>query len=146
MDLPFDSEAPKGALKEVLGNPNYKDPSIPRSVFYTLEKEKVDPIQVLAAFAKGQLSDDPAHQLSAAKELANYLHPKKKSVDVKAEAKVGVTYEVVSFKDIAPTKAKVLTDQVTYLAEGAAQRDILELIASAGPEDAEFVEVERGGS
>lgn len=90
-------------------------PLINNDLLQTLEEEGVDPIRVLAQVASGSLTADPALRLSAAKELAQYLHPKKKALDLRANGKLAVTYNVVNFSEVMPDQAAALAAQTQAL-------------------------------
>lgn len=80
-------------------------------VIKLLEEEGCDPLRILAQIAMGNLGADVDHRLSAAKELAQYVHAKKRSVDISAHIKGNVTYNIVSFGDVAPEAAAELGNQ-----------------------------------
>ena len=86
-----------------------------KGVIDTLEEEGVDPIAILARFANGTLSDDPALRLSAAKELAQYVFPKKRSLDVNKEIKASISFNVVKFSEVMPEEAKQLNANFSQL-------------------------------
>jgi len=75
------------------------NPLVNKPILDTLEEEGVDPIRIMAKFASGELAEDADQQLAAAKELAQYVHPKKRSLDVNKEIKASVTFSVVRFSD-----------------------------------------------
>lgn len=78
-----------------------------------------NPIEIMAQFALGggdMVGADVKSdlQFAAAKELAQYLFPKKRSLDVQKDVKHTVSFEVVSFKDIEPNKAIELAEEVEF--------------------------------
>jgi hypothetical protein len=101
-------------------------------VVKVLVEEGCDPIRILAKLAMG--SDDNL-SFAAAKELAQYVHPKKKAMDLRASVKTAVTYQVVSFSDVAPDAAKQLSEQTKNLMQQKLPRTRAEvrLAAAAAP-------------
>jgi len=91
------------------------NPLVNKPILDTLEEEGVDPIRIMAKFASGELAEDPDQQLAAAKELAQYVHPKKRSLDVNKEIKASVTFSVVRFSDVMPDQAAIMADQLDKL-------------------------------
>lgn len=75
-----------------------------------------NPIAVMASFANGSTPNgmpiEPGQQLAAARELAKYVFPQKRSLDVQKDVKHQVTFEVVSFKDVEPEAALKLAEAV----------------------------------
>lgn len=92
------------------GNPLANKP-----ILDVLEEEGVDPIRILAKFASGELAEESDQQLSAAKELAQYVHPKKRALDVNKEIKASVTFSVVRFSDVMPDQAAIMAEQLDKL-------------------------------
>ena len=88
---------------------------INKEVIDILEEEGVDPIRILAQFAKGDLAEDASQQLAAAKELAQYVRPKKRALDVNKEVKASVQFSVVRFSDVMPDEAKLISDQLQQM-------------------------------
>ena len=86
-------------------------PLINHDLFQTLEEEGVDPIRIMAQVANGELTPDPVMRFAAAKELAQYIHPKKKSLDMRMSGKMQVTYNVVNFSEVMPDQAQALREQ-----------------------------------
>jgi hypothetical protein len=91
------------------------NPLVNKPILDTLEEEGVDPIRIMAKFASGELAEDADQQLAAAKELAQYVHPKKRSLDVNKEIKASVTFSVVRFSDVMPDQAAIMADQLDKL-------------------------------
>jgi hypothetical protein len=116
-------------------------------IIETLEEEGVDPIRVLAKFAKGDMGDEAA-QLSAAKELAAYVYPKKRSLDVNKEIKASVSYQIVNFKDVMPDEAEVLSgllnqEEVRPLITTQRVKEIKARMKKEGPLDYNTIELGR---
>lgn len=96
-----------------------------RDIMRTLENEGVDPIRILAQIAAGTLvmPDGTEHvyelndRLAAAKELAQYVYPKKRSLDVNKEIKASVQLQVVKFADVMPDQAAIVAEEVQKLQE-----------------------------
>ncbi|HPM74518.1 MAG TPA: hypothetical protein PLA71_02210 [Saccharofermentans sp.] len=91
------------------------NPLVNKPILDVLEEEGVDPIRILAKFASGELAEESDQQLSAAKELAQYVHPKKRALDVNKEIKASVTFSVVRFSDVMPDQAAIMADQLDKL-------------------------------
>ena len=91
------------------------NPLVNKPIMDTLEELGVDPIRIMAQFASGELAEDADQQLAAAKELAQYVHPKKRSLDVNKEIKASVTFSVVRFSDVMPDQAAIMADQLDKL-------------------------------
>lgn len=91
------------------------NPLVNKPILDTLEELGVDPIRIMAQFASGKLAEDADQQLAAAKELAQYVHPKKRSLDVNKEIKASVTFSVVRFSDVMPDQAAIMADQLDKL-------------------------------
>lgn len=91
------------------------NPLVNKPILDTLEEECVDPIRIMAKFASGELAEDADQQLAAAKELAQYVHPKKRSLDVNKEVKASVTFSVVRFSDVMPDQAAIMAEQLDKL-------------------------------
>lgn len=91
------------------------NPLVNKPILDTLEEEGVDPIRIMAKFASGELAEDADQQLAAAKELAQYVHPKKRSLDVNKEIKASVTFSVVRFSDVMPDQAAIMAEQLGKL-------------------------------
>ena len=91
------------------------NPLVNKPILDVLEDEGVDPIRILAKFASGELAEESDQQLSAAKELAQYVHPKKRALDVNKEIKASVTFSVVRFSDVMPDQAAIMADQLDKL-------------------------------
>lgn len=85
-------------------------PLINHDLIQTLEEEGADPIRVLAQMCTGDLTADPNLRFAAAKELAQYLHPKKKALDLRSSGKLAVTYNIVNFSDVMPDEANQLRE------------------------------------
>jgi hypothetical protein len=90
-------------------------PLINHDILRTLEEEGADPIRLLAQAVNGDLTADPVLRIAAAKELAQYIHPKKKALDLRASGKLAVTYNVVNFSEVMPDQAKQLAEQTQAL-------------------------------
>lgn len=91
------------------------NPLVNKPIMDTLEELGVDPIRIMAQFASGELAEDADQQLAAAKELAQYVHPKKRSLDVNKEIKASVTFSVVRFSDVMPDQAAIMAEQLDKL-------------------------------
>lgn len=91
------------------------NPLVNKPILDVLEEEGVDPIRILAKFASGELAEESDQQLSAAKELAQYVHPKKRALDVNKEIKASVTFSVVRFSDVMPDQAAIMAAQLDKL-------------------------------
>ena len=91
------------------------NPLVNKPIMDTLEELGVDPIRVMALFASGELAEDADQRLAAAKELAQYVHPKKRSLDVNKEIKASVTFSVVRFSDVMPDQAAIMAEQLDKL-------------------------------
>lgn len=97
-------------------------------VIQSLEEAGCDPIKILADAAKGMMTYkdengvetnvmvDPEKRISAAKELASYLFPKKRSLDMSAVTKASVTYNIVNFSEVMPDQSALLEQQVKDMA------------------------------
>jgi hypothetical protein len=86
-------------------------PLINGDVLQTLEDEGADPIRYMAKIVNGDEPASPEIRFAAAKELAMYVHPKKKALDLRMQGKVAVTYNVVQFSQVMPDEAQALADQ-----------------------------------
>lgn len=90
-------------------------PLINNDILQTLQEEGADPIRLLAQAVNGDLTQDPVLRIAAAKELAQYIHPKKKALDLRASGKLAVTYNVVNFSEVMPDQAAQLREQTQAL-------------------------------
>lgn len=79
-----------------------------------------DPFKILADLATS--AEDESTRLGAAKELAKYLRPQLKSVDVRVAGQVQKTFAVIKFSEVDPAKA-------AELAKGLTPQKLLEQIA-----------------
>lgn len=98
---------------------------INKPVLDILEEMRVNPIAILANIAMGKdqngLHDEDIeidHVLSAAKELTQYIQPKKRSFDVNAKVSGNVTYNVVQFSAVMPDAALKLQEDIIALQSG----------------------------
>jgi hypothetical protein len=116
-----------GIMSTPLGALN---PLINSEVFSTLAEEECDPIRILAKIANGEMGADIDHQLSAAKELAQYMHAKKRSIDMRAAVKGNITYNIVQFGQVAPEEAQILRERArASLAKPKTMKEVKALVA-----------------
>lgn len=103
-------------------------PLINSDIFQTLEEEGCDPIRIMAMIANGAVEVivpqsgeklaipvEISERLNAAKELAQYLYPKKRSLDLRASGKLAVTYNIVNFSEVMPDQAAQLAEQTQQM-------------------------------
>lgn len=118
-------------------------PMINLDVMQTLEEERVDPIRVMARLARDGETEEL--RLSAAKELAQYIHPKKKALDLRAQGKLQVTYNIVNFSDVMPDEAATLEAQTKALLDSRprTRHEIKMLSKMVQPQSAAIIEAMR---
>ena len=114
-------------------------------ILAVLEEEGVDPIRVLAQVANGQISADPILRMQAAKELAQYVHPKKKALDLRASGKLAVTYNVVNFSEVMPDQAAQLKEQTQALLDSRprTKAEVKQLVRTTPVNSAVLIEAMR---
>lgn len=76
-----------------------------------LRAKGVDPFEIMAELAVS--GEDETIRLQAAKELARYLKPQLKAIDIKHSGQVNKTFAVLKFSDIDPVKAAELAKGIT---------------------------------
>ena len=77
-----------------------------------LKRQGCDPFQILAQLAVG--GEEEGTRLGAAKELAKYLRPQLKSIDVKLGGGQSLRkFAIVKFSDVDPVKAAELAKGLT---------------------------------
>ena len=76
-----------------------------------LRAQGVDPFEILAKLALN--GDEETTRLQAAKELAKYLRPQLKAIDLKHSGQIQKTFAVLKFSDIDPAKAAELAKGIT---------------------------------
>jgi hypothetical protein len=74
------------------------------------EQLEVDPIKFLAEVVKGTIVAETSERISAAKELAAYMHTKQKAVEHRGEINNTLTYQIVNFGSVAPEAAQQLKE------------------------------------
>ena len=79
-------------------------------VVETLAEHNCDPIAILARLAVE--SADPEMQFKAAKELAGYVTPKLKSVDIKVSEKRTAEVAVVKFSEVSPDQFEIVRQKI----------------------------------
>ena len=89
----------KGGARPGAGRPKGKANKRSREIAERLEQLNCDPIEGMAMIAN-DTSLDHGLRLTAFKELAQYVAPKRKAVDVDASIDGNVSIEVVKFSDI----------------------------------------------
>lgn len=101
-------------------------------VWKVLKEEDCDPIKILARHALG---DDPTLSFAAARELAQYIHPKKRALDLRAHVKTQVSYQIVSFASLEPDQAKELAAASSEMMKTRMPktRDAVRLAEAAAP-------------
>jgi hypothetical protein len=80
------------------------------SVIATLAEHGCDPIAILAELAVH--SEDPEMKFKAAKELAGYVTPKLKSVDIKVSEKRTAEVAVVKFSEVSPEQFSIIKEKI----------------------------------
>ena len=120
-------------------------PLVNMDILAVLEEEGVDPIRVLAQVANGQISADPILRMQAAKELAQYVHPKKKALDLRSSGKLAVTYNVVNFSEVMPDQAAQLKEQTQALLDSRprTKAEVKQLVRSTPVNSAVLIEAMR---
>ncbi|HMV57030.1 MAG TPA: hypothetical protein PKD38_07465 [Nitrospira sp.] len=120
-------------------------PLVNMDILEVLEEEGVDPIRVLAQVANGQISADPILRMQAAKELAQYVHPKKKALDLRASGKLAVTYNVVNFSEVMPDQAAQLKEQTQALLDSRprTKAEVKQLVRTTPVNSAVLIEAMR---
>lgn len=79
-------------------------------VVETLAEFNCDPIAILAQLAVE--SGDPEMRFKAAKELAGYITPKLKSVDIKVSEKRTAEVAVVKFSEVSPDQFEIVRQKI----------------------------------
>jgi hypothetical protein len=103
-------------------------------VLKMLEEEDCDPLRVLAKFVSGEIAAPVEARLSAAKELAQYVAPKKRSLDMSAHVKGNVTYNVVNYSEVMPDQAQQLRAMTQELLDQQPlSRDQMKALVRATP-------------
>lgn len=83
-----------------------------------LDDMGVDPIEFLAEVVRGDYEAATiTERVACAKELASYIHPKKKAEDRSKPSSEGVTFNLVNFADVAPERALELREAALKILE-----------------------------
>jgi hypothetical protein len=76
-----------------------------------LKAKGVDPFAIMAELALD--TSDPDLRFAAAKELARYLRPQLKSIDVRVAGQTQRNFAIVKFSDVDPARAAALAKGLT---------------------------------
>jgi hypothetical protein len=85
-------------------------PLINMDLIDTLDGMQVNPFVILAELATD--AEDEGTRLQAAKELAQYIKPKQKSLDARINMKAKVQYNIMQFSQHDPDAAMALAQAV----------------------------------
>jgi hypothetical protein len=121
-------------------------PLINMDLIDTLDEMQINPFVILANMAVD--AEDEGTRLQAAKELAQYIKPKQKSLDARIGMKASVQYNIMQFSqhdpDAAMALAQAVKDNMKNLPMNKAQMRMLADIDSRQKHSAVTIEAMRG--